>query len=220
MRRLGSAVLGVVAVAMLAAGAGMVGEPLPTGGPMHFDFNLPFGVVCLAGGVILLDIVSPPGWVFVLSAVAVLVSAGRNFYEYPPIGDGAYFLLRYGREALDDWAPAQPFAPMLAFDVVGWAVARAFGAMGKRLVELGLFVLGAAASCTVYEMFMRGLIGSASSRHLALTLAGLGLFAAGCGGWASRSGVARLGLGLAAATLLVSLASWGLYELTLVKTSL
>src|ERR1700722_12356096 len=192
----------------------MGGEPLSTGGPMHFDFNLPIGVACLAAGVVLLEVVLAPGCVYVLAALLALVRAGGNFYEYPRIDDGAYFLLRYGRDALDNWAPPEPFAPMLAFDVAGWAAARAFGATGTRLVRLGVFVLGALASCAIYEMFMRGLIGGTGSRQFWLMLGGLALFAGGCCGWAGRSDAARVGLGLAAMTALVSLASWGLYAFT------
>jgi len=39
------------------------------------------------------------------------------------------------------------------------------------------------------------------------------VFAAGCGGWAGRYDAARIGLGLAVTTVLVSLASWALYRL-------
>ncbi len=211
MRRLGGAILWCVALALLAVGAGMVGETLPTGGPMHIDLNLPIGVVCLAGGVVLLEAAPAPGWVYVLAALLVLMQAGRNFYRYPPIGDGAYFLLRYGRQALDNWAPPEPFGPMLAFAVAGWAAARAFGATGRRLVRLGAFVAGAIASCAVYGMFMRGLVGAATAPHLWLMLGGAALVAGGCGGLARRSDAARVGLGIAVMTILVSLASWGLY---------
>jgi hypothetical protein len=215
MRRVGRAAVSLVALGLLAAGAGMVGEPLSTGGPMHFDFNLPIGIFYLTCGVVLLEwMPTTPGWVYVLAALVVLSAAGRNFYRYPPIDDGAYFLLRYGRDALDNWLPPEPFAPMLAFDVAGWAAARAFGATGTRLVRLGVFVLGALASCAIYEMFMRGLIGGTGSRQLWLMLGGLALFAGGCCGWAGRSDAARVGLGLAAMTALVSLASWGLYAFT------
>jgi hypothetical protein len=214
MSRLGRAVVCFVALTLLAAGAGMVGEPLSTGGPMHFDFNLPIGVVCLASGVTLLEGISAPGWVYCGAALLVLVRAGRNFYAYPPIDDGAYFLLRYGRDALDDWAPADPFAPMLAFSVAGWAVVRAFGAAGTRLIGLGVFILGATASCAVYEVFMRSLIGGTDTRVLWLMLGGLVSFAAGFGVWAGRYQPARAGVGLAATTALVSLASWGLYTFT------
>ena len=62
MRRLGSALVCFVALGLLAAGAGMVGAPLRTGGPMHFDFDLPIGVIYLAGGVALLETAQPaPG---------------------------------------------------------------------------------------------------------------------------------------------------------------
>ena len=212
MRRVGRAVVSLVALGLLVAGAGMVGEPLSTGGPMHFDFNLPIGVACLAAGVILLEVVSAPGWVYVLAALLVLMQAGRNFYSYPPIGDGAYFLLRYGRQALDNWAPPEPFGPMFAFAVSGWAAARAFGATGPRLFRLGAFVAGAIASCAVYGMFMRGLVGAATAPHLWLMLGGMPLFAGGCGGWARHSDAARIGLSIAVMTILVSLPSWGLYS--------
>jgi len=41
----------------------------------------------------------------------------------------------------------------------------------------------------------------------------LAVFAAGCGGWAARYDAARAGLGFAVTTVLVSLASWALYQL-------
>src|SRR5580704_16763694 len=190
------------------------GGPLSIGGPMRFDFNLPIGLVCLAGGSTFLEIVTAPRWVYVFAALLVLFTAAPNFYEYPPIDDGAYFLLRYGRNALDNWAPPEPFAPMFAFDVAGWAAARAFSVAGSCLIRLGVFVLGAAASCAIYEVFMRNLIGGAGSRQLWLVLAGLVLLAGGCAGWAGRSDAARIGLGLAAMTALVSLTSWALYTFT------
>ena len=214
MRRVGRLAVYLVALGFLAAGAGMVGEPLSTGGPMHFDFNLPIGIVYLTCGVALLEwLPAASGWVYVLAALVILSAAGRNFYRYPPIDDGAYFLLRYGRNALDDWTPAQPFAPMLAFAVAGWAVARSLGGIGSRLVRLGVLALGAVICCAVYELFMHGLIAGADPLRLGLLLCSLAAFAAGCGGWANRYEAARMGLGLTAMTVLASLASWGLYLL-------
>jgi len=214
MRVLGNAFVCLLALGLLAAGANMVGQPLGIGGPMHFDFNVPIGVAYLAGGVVLLDgVQAAPGWVFVLAALTILISAGRNFYNYPPIADGAYFLVRYGRGALDDWAPPEPFAPMLAFAVAGWAATRSFGAVGPRLIRLGAVGVGVVASCAAYELFMRGLIAGAKPVPLGAMLCGLAVFAAGCGGWAGRYDAARIGLELAVTTVLVSLASWALYRL-------
>ena len=164
----------LVALGFLAAGAGMVGEPLSTGGPMHFDFNLPIGIFYLTCGVVLLEwLPTASGWVYVLAALVILSAAGRNFYRYPPIDDGAYFLLRYGRNALDDWTPTQPFAPMLAFAVAGWAVARSLGGKGSRLVRLAILAVGAVMCCAVYELFMHGLIAGADPLRLGLLLCSL-----------------------------------------------
>jgi hypothetical protein len=214
MRRLGSAFVCLLALGLLAAGANMVGQPLGIGGPMHFDFHVPIGVAYLAGGVVLLDgLQTAPGWVYLLAALAILISAGRNFYNYPPIADGAYFLLRYGRDALDNWAPPEPFASMLAFALAGWAATRSFGAVGPRLIRLAAVAAGVAASCAAYELFMRRLIAGAKPVSLGSMLCGLAVFAAGCGGWAARYDAARAGLGFAVTTVLVSLASWALYQL-------
>jgi hypothetical protein len=90
----------------------------------------------------------------------------------------------------------------------------AFGATGSRQVRLGVLVVGATASCAIYELFMRSLIAGMGSRPLWLMLTGLVLFAGGCGGWAGHSDAARVAVGLAVMTVLVSLASWGLYGFT------
>ena len=84
-------------------------------------------MVCLVGGLLLLE-AAPAHWrrrARLLGAAAVLLVAGRNLYFYPPIDDGAYFVLRYGREAAEDWAPASPLAHVLAFAAAGAALIRA-----------------------------------------------------------------------------------------------
>ena len=62
---------------------------------------------------------------------------------------------------------------------------------------------------------MRGVTAGVAPTRLAAMLAGLGLVAAGCAGWASRLDAARIGFAVAAATMLLSLAGWALYVLPL-----
>ncbi len=219
MQRFGYVGLCCLALVSLARGAAWVNAPLRMAGPFNFDLSLPLGVFALIAGMALLEAVPLPAMkpVCLLAALVVAAIAGRNFWRYPPIDDGAWFLLRYGREAADSpdrLAPAEPFAHMIPFAVAGWAAARAFGMRG-RLSALAVFVGCAAASCAVFAFFMRGLAAGAAPARLAAMLAGLGLVAAGCAGWASRLDAARIGLAVAAATILLSLAGWALYALPL-----
>jgi hypothetical protein len=219
MRRPSDVGLCCLALALLAVGAAWVNAPLRMAGPFNFGLSFPLGVLGLAAGMALLEavpasVVKP---VCLLGALVVVAIAGRNFWRHPPIDDGAWFLLRYGREAADDpsrLVPAEPFAHMIPFTVAGLAVARAFG-LRKRLPALAVFIGCAAASCAVFAFFMRGLLNGATTHHLATMLAGLGLLAAGCAGWANRFDAARIGLAVAAATIVLSLASWALYALPL-----
>src|ERR1700722_20190329 len=115
MRRIGDVGLSCLALAFLAVGTAWVNAPLRMAGPFNFDLSLPLGVFALIAGMALFEevprlAVKP---VCLRAALVVAAIAGRNFYRYPPIDDGAWFLLRYGREAADDQgrlAPAEPFA--------------------------------------------------------------------------------------------------------------
>jgi hypothetical protein len=116
-----------LALASLGFGAAVISTPVRTAGPMNIDLSMPIGVVSLVGGLLLLE-AAPANWrrrACLLGAAAVLLLAGRNLYLYPPTDDGAYFMLRYGREAAEDWAPASPFAHALAFAAANWALIRA-----------------------------------------------------------------------------------------------
>jgi hypothetical protein len=147
--------------------------------------------------------------------LTVAGTAACNLFSYPPIGDGAWFLLRYGREAADSadrQMPAEPFAHMIAFAVVSWLAVRVFGLRSRPIVALGIFMLGSVAACALFQIFMRGVTADPSAFRLTLTLAGLALFAAGCVGWMSRLDAARVGFALAVTTILMSLTSWELYE--------
>lgn len=215
MRRAGELGLCCLTLVLLAAGAAWVNAPLRMAGPFNFDLSFPLGVLGLIAGAGLIEVLPRPAVkpVCLVAALVVAAVAGCNFYRHPPIDDGAWFLLRYGRAAADDpnrLAPAEPFAHMIPFAVASWAATRAFG-MQKRLLALAIVAGCTVASCAVYAFFLRGLLDGAAPFNLAATLAGLGLIAAGCAGWASRVDAARIGLAVIAATIALSLVSWALY---------
>ena len=122
-----AALLAVTGLVFAAVGAAVENAPVRTAGPMNIDFRSPLGAVCLLCGLALIE-AAPRPWkrrLFLLAALLVAVVAGRNLYFYPPVDDGAYFMLRYGRDAAGDWAPAGLATHMLAFAAVGWALLRA-----------------------------------------------------------------------------------------------
>jgi hypothetical protein len=222
MRRFGHGILCCVALALLGMGVMSVGSPLRVGGPFNFNFSLPLGVLGLAGGVLLLE-AAPKRWekpVYLLAMLTVAGAAACNFFSDPPIDDGAWFLLRYGREAADSadrQMPAEPFAHMIAFAVVSWLAVRVFGLRGRPVIAFGIFMLGSVAACTFFEFFVRGVTAAAGAIHLTLTLAGLTLLAIGCVGWMRRLDAARIVFALTVTTILVSTASWELYEWPLLQ---
>jgi hypothetical protein len=116
----------LLALASLGFGAAVISTPVRTAGPMNIDLSMPIGVVSLVGGLLLFEAV-PADWrrrACLLGAAVVLLLAGRNLYLYPPVDDGAYFMLRYGREFASDWAPATLLAHLLAFVAALWALLR------------------------------------------------------------------------------------------------
>jgi hypothetical protein len=126
--------VGVPALALLVIGAALINAPVRTAGPMNIDLQLPTGALCVAAGLALLE-AAPTSWkhrLFFVAALVIAVVAGRNLYFYPPIDDGAYFMLRYGREFASDWAPAAPLAHLLAFAAAVWALLRARPPTGRE----------------------------------------------------------------------------------------
>jgi hypothetical protein len=114
-------------LALLGFGSAIIGAPVRTAGPMNIDLSMPIGVGSLVSGLLLLE-AAPANWrrrSCLIGAAVVVLLAGRNLYCYPPIDDGAYFMLRYGREAAEGWAPAGPIAHALGFAAAGWALVRA-----------------------------------------------------------------------------------------------
>jgi hypothetical protein len=112
---------------LLGFGAAVIGAPVRTAGPMNIDLSMPIGTACLVGGLLLIE-AAPANWrrrASLLGAAVVLLLAGRNLYFYPPVDDGAYFMLRYGREAAEDWVPASALAHALACAAAGCALIRA-----------------------------------------------------------------------------------------------
>ena len=87
-------VLGVVAGASHACSA-----LVRTAGPMNFPSPFPVTLLLLGWGLVKVAMRCLPehrGRLGVAAAVAVLLPGLWNFYFWPPIDDGAYFLLRYG----------------------------------------------------------------------------------------------------------------------------
>ena len=87
-------VLGVVALASHSCSS-----LVRTAGPLNFPNPLPLTLLMLGCGLVRVAMFCLPehrGRLGVAAAVAVLLPGLWNFYFWPPIDDGAYFLLRYG----------------------------------------------------------------------------------------------------------------------------
>jgi hypothetical protein len=71
---------------------------------MALDYSPLLQLLCLPTGLILLRFGAFterrfPQWGFLAAAVILAVPAASNFYAFPPIMDGAYFMGRYGRDS-------------------------------------------------------------------------------------------------------------------------
>ena len=89
-------VLGVVALASHECSS-----LVRTAGPMNLPSPVPLTLLLLGWGLVMVAMRLMPaqrGRLGVAAAVAVLLPTLWNFYFWPPINDGAYFLVRYGHD--------------------------------------------------------------------------------------------------------------------------
>ena len=213
---------GLAALALIGAGAALTTAPQRIAGPMNLDFGVPLGAAALLFGIGGFEQMVAAGQRVprVLYAAAALLAggvAGWNFYHYPPISDGAYFMLRYGQPA-GDWTPSSPAGMLLGAATGAWAVDRTLrrdpARRGVRplIVRLIGLIAWTALACAGYSLFMDMLV-RASVRD---ALAGVPLacvpVALACHGLKWRFEGARSGLALSLTTLVLSLASWMLYR--------
>ena len=213
---------GLAALALIGAGAALTTAPQRIAGPMNLDFGVPLGAAALLFGIGGFEQMVAAGQRVprVLYAAAALLAggvAGWNFYHYPPISDGAYFMLRYGQPA-GDWTPSSPAGMLLGAATAAWGVDRTLrrdpARRGVRplIVRLIGLIAWTALACAGYSLFMDMLV-RASVRD---ALAGVPLacvpVALACHGLKWRFEGARSGLALSLTTLVLSLASWMLYR--------
>jgi hypothetical protein len=215
----------VVAIAAVAAGvaigygADMITAPVRVGGPMGIDFDPLIGAIAIVLGVLGIEGLAlgarqEPRVAYLVAALGVAIFAGQNFYRFPPIDDGAYFLLRYGRDG-GEWVRAEPSAYMLSFAALGWSLERASAGQRTsgfvlRVVVLGVFTV---AACAVFTLFMRLLVGGSGIAALSAVVAAALVVAIGLRRLTKHRDWARTGCALSLTLALLSLAGWGLYSL-------
>ena len=151
-----------VALALMTLGAAAANRPLRLHGPMGLDATAPLGVLALVLGMLMLRGLASGPAVFRLAALLVLAAAGYNFYGYPPIPDGAYFLVRYGHAAGGELWPASAAWHVIAFAGLAWSLALGIAGdapagRGPLAAEAGLTLLLTAIGAAVFEMFSAAL---------------------------------------------------------------
>jgi uncharacterized membrane protein len=188
----------VLALAAASFGAWAVNQPVRPNGPFGFSVASPVGALALAFGMALLRALGRSAAVYGLAALLIALLAGYNFYSYPPIPDGAYFLVRYGHTAAGELWPAAA-----AWHVVGFA----------GVAEVGLLVLLMAGSAAVFELFTQMLPGVAAPwRWGAGWLTGLIAVTAGLGSLGRRNAFARLAAAFGALLTLLTAGTLVLYQ--------
>lgn len=155
-----------MALALAAVGAWAVNQPSRPYGPMGFDALCPLGAVMLAAGMLALRALARGPTVYAVAALLMLAATGGNFFFYPPIPDGAYFLVRYGHEARGELWPASAAWHVLGLSGVAWSLALALEggptAKGWRIgAEAALLALLIAAGALALELFTQMLPGVA-----------------------------------------------------------
>jgi hypothetical protein len=209
----------VLALALASFGAWAVNQPVRPHGPMGFSLASPVRALALVFGMGLLRAFGRNSAVYALAALLMALCAGYNFYFYPPIPDGAYFLVRYGHTDAGELWPAAAVWHVIGFAGVAWSLALVFGGppvAGRRgLAEAALLVLLIAAGSILLELFTQTLPGATVPwRWAAPWLAGLIAVAAGFGWLGRRRALTRLAAAFCALLTLLTVAMLALYQIS------
>ena len=151
----------MLALAVASFGAWAVNQPSRPHGPFGFSVASPVGALALAFGLALLRALGRLPAVYGLAALLIALFAGTNFYTYPPIPDGAYFLVRYGHTEASELWPASATWHVIGFSGVAWAASLALTPSlikaGRGFAEAGLLVLLVAGGSVFLELFTQTL---------------------------------------------------------------
>jgi len=186
-----------LALAAASFGGWTINQPTRPNGPFGFGVASPVGLLALVFGVVLLRAVARRPAIYGLAALLIAIFAGYNFFSYPPIPDGAYFLLRYGHGDAGELWPASATWHVIGFAGVAWTLTLALNPSllkdGHGLVEAGLLVLLIAAGSVLLEWFTQTLPTVGTPRSWAAPwLAGLIVVSAGLVWLGRKSTFARL----------------------------
>jgi len=156
----------------------------------------PVGLLALILGVVLLRAFARRPVIYGLAALLIAVFAGYNFFSYPPIPDGAYFLVRYGHGDAGELWPASATWHVIGFAGIAWMLSLALNPSplkdGHGFVEAGLLVLLIAAGSVLLELFTQMLpTVRAPGSWSAPWIAGLVVTSAGLGWLGRKSTLAR-----------------------------
>jgi hypothetical protein len=207
----------VLALAIASFGAWAVNQPLRPHGPFGFSVASPIGALALAIGLTLLRALGRTAAVYGLAALLIALFAGYNFYSYPPIPDGAYFLARYGRTEAGELWPASAAWHVIGFAGVAWSLSLMFDPAPLKgwrgVAEVALLVLLMAGSAALFELFTQMLPGVAAPwRWGAGWLTGLIAVTAGLRSLGRRNAFARLAAAFCALLTLLTAGTLVLYQ--------
>ena len=129
MQELNSKTMAMVAVAyaaifLLFTGTNSLCSPVSMNGPFNYPNPGPFLALAVGSALMRAATRGMPAHKRKFSGVAILAVLGpalANFYKWPPIDDGAYFMLRYGDHSIfsDNYAPPTTPDYILALWIAG-----------------------------------------------------------------------------------------------------
>lgn len=185
-----------LALAAASFGGWTVNQPTRPNGPFGFGLASPVGLLALVLGMVLLRALARRPAIYGLAALLIALFAGYNFFSYPPIPDGAYFLVRYGHSNAGELWPASATWHVFAFAGVAWTLSLALDPLlkgGHSFVEVGLLVLLIAVGSVLLELFTQTLpTVRAPASWAAPWLAGLFVASAGLVWLGRKNAFARL----------------------------
>ena len=206
-----------LALSLAILGAGTVNRPLRPHGPFGFDALAPLGALALALGMLALRAVNRIRAGFALAALLIAAAAGWNFYFYPPIPDGAYFLVRYGHSAAVELWPAGAAWHVIATAALACSLALAIevglpGGVRRIAGEIGLLALLTIVGALLFDLLTQALIAAGGRSGLVWWLpAGMMAVAVGAG-FAPKSTATRLVAAFAVVIALLAAATVALYR--------
>jgi len=118
----------LLALALACCGTLLLNAPSSMGGgPFAIDLGFPLGFVVAGLSMLVVERTRPPEdfrrVAYGIAALALFIAAGRSFYAFPPLQDGALLLLRYSRDPeVENLWPAGPLDHAIAFAPFEWAL--------------------------------------------------------------------------------------------------